>query len=79
MHSVLTEYAPTTKDAGTQFFYHMLIGSRFTLTLTSTKIDLDGQFKRPPSDFFEVMEVIQSYGKATVNETPVQRAVPHQN
>ena len=25
MHSVLTTYAPTTKDAGTQFFYYMLI------------------------------------------------------
>ena len=76
MHSVLTEYALTTKDVGTLSYYHRLIGSLFTLTLTSTKIDLDGQFQRPPSDFLEVLEVIQSYGKATVNETSVKRAVP---
>ena len=49
MANVLTQYAPTAKDARSQFYYYMLIGSQFALTLTSTKVDLDGQLERPPS------------------------------
>ena len=71
MASVLTQYAPTTKDARSQFYYHMLIGSQFPLTQTSTKVDLDGQLERPPSNFSDLLDVIESYERTTANETPV--------
>ena len=71
MANVLTQYAPTCKDARSQFYFHMLIGSQFALTLTSTNNDLDGQLERPPSNFSEVMDVIESYERTPADETPV--------